>query len=160
MRCILWSLCIGLTFSSQAEGLLDCLGIESDDARLRCYDEVAARQDTPAPATEPPAVTMPAPAASQDQTFGRSAEDMSAIIAKVAGVDEVDEISATVIRVTRDPHGRFAVLLDSQQRWRQIGAERFKIKAGDEIVIRRAALSSYSLQRRSGGRKTKVRRLD
>jgi len=163
MRITFPLLCAGLVAVANAEGPVDCSAIPSDDERLECYD-VAAARDAPAAAVKaaPAAAVQATPAAAPvpEQTFGKSAEDITAIIAEAAGVEDVDEISGSVISVTRDARGRFVLLLDSQQRWRQIGAERFKIKAGDEIVIRRAALSSFALQRRSGGRKVKVRRID
>ena len=167
MRITFPLLCAGLVAAAHAEGPVDCSAIPSDDERLECYD-VAAARDAPAAAAAaavkaaPAAAVQATPAAAPvpEQTFGKSAEDITAIIAEAAGVEDVDEISGSVISVTRDARGRFVLLLDSQQRWRQIGAERFKIKAGDEIVIRRAALSSFALQRRSGGRKVKVRRID
>lgn len=163
MRITFPLLCAGLVAAAHAEGPVDCSAIPSDDERLECYD-VAAARDAPAAAVKaaPAAAVQATPAAAPvpEQTFGKSAEDITAIIAEAAGVEDVDEISGSVISVTRDARGRFVLLLDSQQRWRQIGAERFKIKAGDEIVIRRAALSSFALQRRSGGRKVKVRRID
>lgn len=163
MRITFPLLCAGLVAVANAEGPVDCSAIPSDDERLECYD-VAAARDAPAAAVKaaPAAAVQATPAAAPvpEQTFGKSAEDITAIIAEAAGVEDVDEISGRVISVTRDARGRFVLLLDSQQRWRQIGAERFKIKAGDEIVIRRAALSSFALQRRSGGRKVKVRRID
>jgi len=180
MRIVIWFICVGLASNAQAEEI--CSDIDSDDARLRCYDEVAERsaakelgpqssavdQDTPAPAADPSSVAhrdiaaaaSTAPAATPKELFGRSAEDTSAIIADAAGVEEINKLEARAVSVTRDPYGRFVVLLDNQQRWRQVGSERFQIKAGDEIEIRRAALGSFWLQRRAGGRKTKVRRLE
>jgi len=178
MRIIIWLMCAGLAANAQAGGI--CPDIASDDARLRCYDEAARRsaakepgppssevdQDVPVPAADPVPAPDPAPttsaatAATPEQLFGKSSEDTNAAIADAAGVEEIDKIDASVVSVRRDPYGRFVVLLDNQQRWRQVGSERFQIKAGDEIEIHRAVLGSFWVQRRAGGRKTKVRRLD
>ena len=74
--------------------------------------------------------------------------------------ERADEIVARVTRVVKDNRGRLIIVLDNQQRWRQVSSERFQVKVGDEIVIRKAILGSFVLQQRTGGRKTTVRQQD
>ena len=172
-RIIFLILSIGLVSSAPADGSLDCKNIESDDARLKCYDEGSERviaknpeslssvadQEMPAPLTNPSMIST-TPAATPEQKFGQSADEMTAIIAELSGDEEVNETIAIVTSARQDGYGRIIMSLDNQQRWRQIRKERFEVKVGDEIIIRKAVLGSFSMQRRSGGRKTKVRRVN
>ena len=151
-------------FASAGE-FLGCLGVESERLRLECYDGSAGRLTAELDASVAPAASdapkgTEAAETEPENLFGKSAEDTSAIIAEAAGAEEFNEVVARVTRVVRDSRGRFLLVLDNQQRWRQVSSERFNIKAGDEIIIREAALGSLALQQRSGGRKTKVRRQD
>ena len=174
-----------------AADIRDCVEIESDEERLRCYDDLAMRSAGMAP--EPPAApepsTAPEPAvaaappsapeslsvqqqptptpeaeqavaATPEELFGKSDEEKNAAIAEAAGVEDVSSISTSVTSVTSDLHGKMTINLDNGQRWRQVRAERFDVGVGDEVVIKRAILGSFTLQNKSGGRKTKVRRVD
>ena len=165
-------LAIGLAANAQASGqlasaeeFLGCREVETERLRLECYNGIADRlvaelEAAVAPVALDAPKTPEAAATESENLFGKSAEGTSAIIAEAAGVEEVDEIVARVTRVVKDGRGRLVLVLDNQQRWRQVSSERFKIKVGDEVVIRDAALGSFVLQQRSGGRKTKVRRQD
>lgn len=187
---LFWCLC--LVPFAHAQDIVDCSEIESDEARLACYDDEFSRSDAgevvppsavedtvevaaaPAAAPEPavtvesaaepvPAVTpapKPVPAASGEQLFGKSDEAKNAAIAEAAGVENVSSITMAVTSVARDPHGKITIKLDNGQRWRQVRTERFDVSVGDEVVIKRAILGSFTLQRKSGGKKTKVRRVD
>jgi len=158
MRVTLSLLGVGLaasvTASSQlapAEEFLGCREVESERLRLECYDGIADRLMAELEASV-------APAALDASKTPEAAETESAnLFGKSAGVEE---IVARVTRVVKDGRGRLDLVLDNQQRWRQVSSERFKVKVGDEVVIRKAALGSFALQQRSGGRKTKVRRQD
>lgn len=169
---LLWCLC--LVPYAQAGESVDCSGIESDVERLECYDAAARRssvsqpdsrpagEEPPAPgqAVAPEADTEPAPAATPEELFGKSEDDKNAAIAAAAGVEEVKNVTAAVTRVVEDPYGKKTIDLDNGQRWRQVRTEPFKVKVGDEVVVRSAIMRSFSMQLKSGGRKTKVRRVD
>jgi len=142
-------LAAGLSPLAQADGISDCSALEADEARLKCYDEAMQRK---APAEDSKSVP--------EQVFGKSADETSAIIAESAGVEDIDEIGGPVVAVSEDPYGRITVKLDNDQEWKQVRSERYDVDVGDEVVIRKALLNSYSLQHKSGGRKTKVRRID
>lgn len=167
MRVTLLLLGVGLAASAPAssqlapvEEFLGCREVESERLRLECYDGIADRLMAEASVTPAALEASKNPEAAETESenlFGKSAEGTSAII---AGVEEVDEVVARVTRVVKDGRGRLVLVLDNQQRWRQVSSERFRIKVGDEVVIRDAAMGSFVLQQRSGGRKIKVRRQD
>ena len=169
---LFWCLC--LVPYAQAGESIDCSGIESDEARLECYDEAAKHSSvsepdsrpggeepaTPGQAVAPEVDPEPAPAATPEELFGKSEEDKNAAIAVAAGVEEVKNVTAAVTRVVEDPYGKITIDLDNGQRWRQVRVEPFKVSVGDEVVVRSAIMRSFSMQLKSGGRKTKVRRVD
>ena len=149
MKVRLLFLAAGLASVAQADELSDCSTLQADEARLKCYDESMQKK---APAED--AESVP------ERVFGKSADETSAIIAEASGVEDVAEISGLVVAAAEDPYGRITVELDNGQRWQQTRTDRFDVDVGEEVVVHKAALSSYTLQRKSGGRQTKVRRVD
>ena len=154
MRVMLSLLGVFLTASVPASSqlasageFLACRNVEPESSRLECYDGIADRL-----MAEPEAAVAPAVMAAPKTPEAAATEE------KVE--EKADEIVARVTRVVKDNRGRLTIVLDNQQRWRQVSSERFQVKAGDEIVIRKAILGSFVLQQRSGGRKTKVRQQD
>ena len=164
MKIRLFLLAAGLTSLAQADEFSVCATIDSDDARLKCYDEATKRVEPAEPVPEVEALPAAEPAEDTDsvpeQVFGKSADETSAIIAEATGVEDIAEISGRVVAATEDSYGRITVKLDNSQKWKQVRADRFDVDVGDEVVVRKAALSSFALQRKSGGRQTKVRRVD
>lgn len=140
---------------------LACRQLESEAARLQCYDEVAgsvsADMESQAEASPPPADQ--APAAQPDALFGKSTEEAAELVSEALGVEDVDRIEASVSRVQRDPYDRLYIDLDNQQRWKQTEVARFNLKAGEPIIITRNVLGSYMLEKKSGGRRIRVKRL-
>ena len=159
--------------AAHADDVQSCAGIESDVARLECYDKLAGLEaaEEPAAAAAPAAPVRPAPSEAPgkpaspaetmpEQVFGKSVEEAQVAYAEAAGIKEVDEIRGTVAKAAKDGLGHIIVELENGQRWRQARKEYFKVRAGDEVVITKATLGSYSMQNVSGGRWTKVRRID
>jgi hypothetical protein len=159
----------GAVSLAHAEEITDCAALESDEQRLECYDKAAQRAGAPAQdavteqalpkvasENEPTATPELAP----EDLFGKSAEESSEIVAEAVGLENIDEISARVVAVTRDPYRRYTVTLDNGQKWQQSRTDRFDIDVGDDVVVRKAALGSFTLQNVSGGGQTKVRRVE
>lgn len=150
---------------AQADELSECATLESDEARLNCYDEAAQRAAAPAEeaapaAAEPAPATTPASVPQPKELFGKSAEETSEIIAEAAGVENVDEISGKVVAVARDPYRRHTVTLDNGQKWTQTRTDRFDVDVGDDVTVRKATLGSFTMKNETDGGQTKVRRVD
>lgn len=142
-----------------------CRQLESDAARLQCYDEAAESVSTdeesqagakpdpiPKPADKPPAVQS-------DALFGKSTEETAELVSEALGVEEVNRIEAIVSRVQRDPYDRLYIDLDNAQRWKQTEGGRFKLKADDPVIITRSVLGSFMLEKKSGGPRIRVKRI-
>jgi hypothetical protein len=131
-----------------------CRSIAPDAARLACYDNLA---DRPAPSTGAPA-TEAAPSPSPEELFGRDAVQSEDMVRRAAGIGRLEEITALVVGIEHDPFGKLILTLDNGQVWSQLDSPTPRIRAGDEVRIRRAALNSYLLTLAEGGHASRVRR--
>jgi hypothetical protein len=161
VSCGLATLAFGATRTLQ-----DCRAIADDKERLACYDAAAAA--SPAPANAAPANAAPVSAAvasaatasnateapgkksSGEEDFGKQRTDAE----KAAPQD----LRSAVASVETDANGKLILALDNGQTWAQIDSPSLKLKAGDEVVIRRGSLGSYLLARAVGGPEIRVRR--
>lgn len=131
-----------------------CRSIAEDAARLACYDNLA---DRPASASAAPAPKA-APAPSPEELFGRDAVQSEDIVRRAAGIGRLEEVTARVVGVELNPFGKLILTLDNGQVWSQLDSPTPRIRTGDEVRIRRAALSSYLLTLAEGGHASRVRR--
>ena len=151
-----------------AERVLACAGESSAVARLDCYDRVAAtlpgETDAPpaAPAV-PPVTSAPAPAAAPPpraavDEFGMNV-DLEEALPEESRRPELDSIRATVTDIAKRPRGERLFTLDNGQVWTETSTERgARVDVGDEVEVRKGALSGYRLVGR-GNRSSRVRRL-
>jgi hypothetical protein len=134
---------------------------EADDAlRLACYDREVGRTTTAvvvaAPdseAAEDAAVTMPR---LPEEEFG-----MTADLERKASepVDDLNEIRATIVKITTRRYGNRVFTLDNGQVWLEKSEERsLRLNTGDPVRIVSGALGSFKLFG-SGKRPTKVERI-
>ncbi len=142
---------LSLADASSAD-LARCAAIGGATPRLACYDALAGRvaPAAPAPAAAPatPAATggaiapsansAAAPAASDTQTFGLSKAQQHV-------VDEGPQaIEAKVTKINEDRQSHISVVLDNGQVW-WLSEQDTRLKAGDPVTIKRAALGSFML---------------
>ena len=140
---------------------LTCRQLESDAARLQCYDEAAGRVSTDmhSQAEAGPKPADKAPATQPEELFGKSTEETAELVTEVLGIEDVNLIEPRVSRIQRDPYGRLYIDLDNQQRWKQTSGGRFNLKAGEQIVITRNVFGSFMLEKKSGGQRIRVKRI-
>jgi len=140
--------------------LAACREKDDDAERVACYDAVvdALAEVTPDTNTDVPQTVVVAP--NTEETFGRSAEAIRREQLEKSGVDEIEELSATITEVRPSGRSLVEVTLDNGQRWRQASGSGLSLDVGDEIVIRPAALGSYRLSLAGSKRSMKVRRIE
>lgn len=103
------------------------------------------------------AVAAPAPTQSATEQFGFHGGQPQPVVAKPAPEAGVDSIDSVINQVTRRPTGELIVALENGQVWMQLEADStVRLKPGDAVTIRKAALGSYKLV--SGPNATRVRR--
>jgi hypothetical protein len=129
-----------------------CASIADDAARLACYDRAFGRPAGKSPQTEgtaAPALATAAAAPSPEKDrreFGLSKADTHTLEAKAAAAREPESIAATVASVRRRGTGEQVFVLDDGQVWMEVEAyATTRVRAGDAVTIRKAALGSYML---------------
>jgi hypothetical protein len=132
-----------------------CVSIEDASARLACYDQALGRPVT-AGATAAAAATTASAASAVGPTpdaaravdeFGLTEAAKRKRDPEKAKETMPESISAAVKRVSFRPTGEVVVTLDNDQVWEQAEAVTMsvRVKAGDTVTIRKAALGSYTL---------------
>jgi len=159
----------------------NCREIESDEARLACYDEItspgaadepqardaatatsataAATAGSATRETAPVTGTGPADISPEDM-FGRTADETTRMLEESMDVESLDALEATVEQMTRDRFGKLSITLSNRQTWKQSDSSRMNLRVGDEVRIERAALGSYLLEKKSGSTSIRVKRIE
>ena len=127
-----------------AKDIARCATITTDSDRLACYDGLARSTPTGARAPAVPPPEHP------DQSFGM-------IKPPADKPPEPSRMEAKVLGVTTDSRGAVTVQLDNGQTW-TLDDGPVLLRAGDAIVIKRAALGSF-LMTTPTNRVYRVRRL-
>lgn len=155
---------------TDASKRLACFDHES--ARLANESAPVARQAPPPPATHPEPATAaptaartvvaattdapaaPAPAKSAEEKFGYRGNIARADIDKKEEAErrEAEQLTATVTEVSTLAHGELLLTLDNGQVWQQKPGDRgMRVKAGDEVSIKRGSLNSFLLTSKAKG---------
>ena len=139
------------------EALVKCRAITEDAARLRCFDQAAAALQQ---ATESRDIVMID--REQVRQTRRSLFGIEGLRLPFFGHgDEKDEVSQLdgVIASARDMGGRWMIHLEDGSTWTQVDDNVIAIwpKAGQKVLIKRAALGSY-MMRVNGQPGVRVRR--
>lgn len=141
--------------------LIDCRALTSPEARLDCYDQfvdtlkaapvetLAGQAAAPSHASTGPraATAMPEAerAAVQEDLFGKNKGEIRDILA-ATGVEELDQIEATIARIDKKANGKTVITLDNGQVWLQTDSRRVRFSEEDKITIHRVSFGSYMLR--------------
>ncbi|MGB0936920.1 MAG: hypothetical protein ACPGTQ_05655 [Colwellia sp.] len=172
-----------LTVQSLADKLKHCESMKADQQRLSCFDQVTAsleanfatqvskltNEETVAIKDEKPAPVASASSLasvqSTEQTqqqkiddFAKNQVELSKEEQKVAAEKELNEFTATVIKLKKLIRGEWVIHLDNGQKWQQIGSDRLKLKVGHLVTIRKGALGAIYLSTESSSRQIRVKR--
>ena len=183
MKAILWPAFVVLTFGSEhllAQATVDCSSVAEDMARLKCYDEQAARQkkqasppaqasSTPAPAKQtrstppPPPLRTQTPASSSSPSdFGLDADAIrkKQTAANPDAPQAPEQLIARVKSVATKPRGNYRITLEDGQVWEETQSTGgLPPEAGETVTIKRGMLGSYFLAR-AHGLALRVKRVD
>jgi hypothetical protein len=143
---------------SLAAGLRDCALFAAPEARLRCFDALAAGV-TGAGMTSPGAALPEVAPSSREAAKDRFGREQALVSESASGPGALSEIQSRISALRRQGNGRLVFELENDQVWLQVESpsQALQVKVGDAVVIRRAAMGSFLLvteQRRS----TRVRR--
>lgn len=172
--------------ASLLKALTDCAALTEPQARLACYDGLAPRLK--AALAKPPAVVArrrPPTKEEQKSWFGFNMDDLfgsgqaqqttpqtfgaeNTPAAQTAREDHksqaIDSITAGLTEYAYNPFGKFLVILDNGQIWKQLqgdsGRAHFRRKASDnKVTISRGFLGSYNLTINGSNKVYKVNRV-
>lgn len=135
---------------SLPQALQVCIALRDDSRRLACFDRAVqplAQGDDVMPdgAAAPPIVAPPA--MTPQQRFGFSG-DLARKTREASGetAQELREIDAVVTAVAQRGYGQLSVTLDNGLVWSQKAVGQFfRIKVGDRVTVKAAALGSFLL---------------
>jgi hypothetical protein len=113
---------------------LECATKSAAAERLACYDALAKTRAAQ-PQSAPAAAAHPEPAGDDPASFGLTRHEANP-------APRQQKIKARVASVTEDRHGNVTVALDNGQTWAVHELDP-RLRSGDEVTIRRAALGSY-----------------
>ena len=162
------------SFAAQAESLDDrlraCSKIESDAARLTCYDELttARAAASPEPATAPEPVSGPEPVREREpvtEVVGPppAPESLGAetLRQKDRGAEDKDEVeyAATVTRCSKRPDGRYVFYFSNGQVWKQSKNDRVYFRDCNFDVTITKDFFGYKMQQEGEKRRIRIKRL-
>ena len=107
----------------------------------------------PAPPPPPPPNEI-----SEEELFGKSAEEAQRSMEQASGIERVDELEARVNRIQTLSSGKIVVELDNGQVWRQTDTAKPRVDEGDTVIVRRGSLGSYRMQKLGSKRSMRVTR--
>jgi len=139
---------------SAEEALVKCRQVEEIAERVVCYDNIV---DTRFPA-EPPEVTRAEVVPDAQSLFGTTDAEAKRIVEATLAIEELDEIEATVTDVRKSANNKLMVTLNNGQIWHQLDNQRMPLKSGEAVIVRKASLSSFRMEKQSGSRRIRVRR--
>ena len=152
--------------------LLECQAIQTDTARLACYDKAMGRATSEMTAVPESVATQDTAIEDSDseqetisdidpeELFGISANETEKVIEEAIGIESIDAIEARVTEVYRNPVGKLIVVLENQQRWKQLDSKHLRLAPGEEVRIRRGAMNSFLMAKSGGGLSIRVKRTD
>lgn len=115
-----------------------CIQVTGAVDRLACFERLAQSE------------LQRAPSASENGGSEPSENDESA---------DDGEITSTIRRLERRPHGEYIFYLSNGQVWTELQPSRMRHQTGVEVVLRQTFMGSW-MMRVDGGRTLRVRRLD
>lgn len=131
-------------------GLVECRNVKDVEERVACYDAFVD--------SRLPAKTSTAPDA--ESLFGTDDAEARRIVETSLAVEQIDLIEATVADVSESSGRKMVVVLDNGQAWRQLDNKTLHLESGEAVIVRKASLGSYLLEKESGSRSIRVKRVN
>ena len=146
------------------EALTQCRKIEEIRERVACYDEIVDSHTAgdSGKSVETGAPPRPAETEGPDalSLFGTNDAEAKRIVAATLAIEQLSQIEATVTDIRKSADKKLTVILDNGQTWRQLDSKPLHLKSGETVVVRKASLGSYLLEKESGSRSIRVRRMN
>jgi hypothetical protein len=124
--------------------LLDCRKVEGDAARLACYDAAAGAMDQAESKGDIVVVDREQARTVRKQGFGFNLPSLS-LFDRGEKPEEIDKLQLKVESARQDGNGKWTIVLEGGQVWRQVDTGDFsqRPKPGMVANVRRAMMGSY-----------------
>ncbi|MCO7201576.1 MULTISPECIES: hypothetical protein [Pseudoalteromonas] len=153
------SLCAAEPINTQA--LQACTLIENDFKRLMCYDNVIANKPITEIHSSKAPVSKDKIKTARNEKKAELKEDGFGLEHKVkAASEEIEEITAKLVKTTTQGRDKMVFTLDNGQVWRQVSSETFFANEGDTLIIERASFGSFLMKKAGSNRTTRVKRVN
>lgn len=130
------------------EALTECRQIEEIQERVACYDEFVDSNYPMESNAVPDAQSL----------FGTTDAEAKRIVETSLAIEQLDQIEAIVTDVRRSANRKLTVTLDNGQVWRQLDSQPMHLKSGETVIVRKASLGSFLMEKQSGSRSVRVKR--
>lgn len=155
---LLYSFLIAQPALADEEALSKCRQIQEVAARAACYDRFV---DAHYPMGSGDSVETSVPAVPDAQSlFGTNDAEAKRIVETSLAIEQIDRIEAVVTEVRKSANEKLTVTLDNGQVWRQLDSKPMRLKSGETVIVRKASLGSFLLEKSSGSRSIRVKRAD
>jgi len=134
------------------------------DARLACFDGLAksaathivlpANNDTALVAIMPTTIAQVQPSATK-QVDDFAKEHLK----KTSTEQELDSIVSSVTKLKKLIRGQWVITLENGQKWQQKDTTKMKLKVGDTVRMKKAAMGAVYLYKEGSHRNIRVKRL-
>ena len=130
------------------EALVKCRAIAEDAARLRCFDQAAAALQQAAERRDIVMVDRAQVRQTRRSLFGIEGLRLPFFGGGDEKGEEVTQIDGVVASASQVGYGRWIVHLEDGSTWVQVDDNVIAVwpKAGQKVVVRRAALGSYMMR--------------
>lgn len=144
--------------------LTECRQIVDLEKRVTCYDEVVDARYGSEPSEHTDGIEAPAPAEDREvpdarSLFGTGDAEARQIVETTLEIEQIEQIEATVSDVRKSAGDKMIVTLDNGQTWRQLDSKTLLLKDGDIVIIRKASFGSFLLEKKSGSRSIRMKRI-
>lgn len=172
---------LGVGAAELPQALIDCRDLGSAVARLDCYDRIVDAHVSSAGQSRAEITSAQAPAAavtaavaataatettsvpplemSEEDLFGKNYAEVHKSVQEATGSKEIDRIESFVTKIKPAADGKAIITLDNGQVWTQIDNSRLRLSSYDKVVIRRASLGSFMLNKDGSKTSMRVRRV-
>ena len=145
------------------EALTKCRQIEEIAERVVCYDKIAdshfpMESSDSVETSTPPEIAESSAVPDAQSLFGTNDAEAKRIVETSLAIEQISEIEAIVTGVRRSSNKKLTVTLDNGQVWRQLDNKPLPLKSGEAVIVRKASLGSYLMEKQSGSRSIRVKR--
>lgn len=128
-----------------------------------CYDKIVDAQfpmdsKDSAETAAPPESIEPEAVPDVRSLFGTNDAEARRIVEASLEIEQVSQLVAIATDVRESATRKLTVTLDNGQIWRQLDNQTMQLEVGEAVVIRKASLGSFLMEKQSGSRSIRVKR--